>query len=377
MAPKSFLTHLLIAVITTAGAAPAGVAYCSGEDAAAVEKADSTREDTSGYLILPVLYYTPETELAAGISGMRYFRPEGATLEDRPSKIWATLIFTQRSQYIADLFNELYFDEEKHLFMAGINYQKFPDKFYGVGPDTPDSLEEDYTPKTLAVVASFQERIRSGLNAGIRYEYWDSRISDTEPGGILDAGVIPGSEGGIVSGVGVMVNWDTRDNVFCPTTGSFHIVSAKLCGSALGSDYDFGKYVVDIRKYVSLSSSAVLAVQGLLSASTGVVPFQYMGQLGGQNILRGYYQGRYRDRQMAVAQVELRTKLWWRVGAAFFAGAGNVAPRLNDFDRDYVRYAAGFGIRYLFDEGESLHIRLDFGFAEGSDGMYITAAEAF
>jgi outer membrane protein assembly factor BamA len=341
------------------------------------EKTDSTSEDTSGYLILPVLFYTPETELAAGISGMRYFRPEGATLEDRPSKIWATLIFTQKSQYIADLFNELYFDDEKHLIAAGVNYQKFPDRFYGVGPDTPDSLGEDYTPRTLGGMFSFQERITSGLNVAIQYNYWNSHISDTEPGGILNAGVVPGSEGGVVSGIGATFNWDTRDNIFYPTSGSYHSVSTRLYGSALGSDYDFGKYVVDLRKYTSLGRSVVFAAQGILSASSGVIPFQYMGQLGGQNILRGYYQGRYRDRQMAVVQVDLRTKLWWRVGAAFFAGAGNVAARLNDFDRDYVRYAAGFGLRYLFDAGESLYIRLDFGFAEDSDGMYITAGEAF
>jgi outer membrane protein assembly factor BamA len=328
-------------------------------------------------MLLPVIFYTPETELAGGVSAMRYFRPEGTSIDARPSKIWATFILTQRSQYIADLFNEFYVSDEKYLVVGGISYVKFPDKFYGIGPDTPDSLVEDYTPKTLGVYVRAQQRIVYSFNLGLLYHFANAQISETTPGGLLDSGVIPGSEGGIVSGVGATLNWDSRDNLFYPTSGGFHAVSVSVYGGALGSDYDFGKYVIDLRKYASLHPLIVLAVQGVLNSSSGIVPFNYLGQLGGQNILRGYYQGRYRDRHAVFGQVELRTMVWWRLGAAVFAGAGNVAKSLNEFDRDYIRYSGGFGLRYLFDKNEGLNIRLDFGYGEDTSGMYITAQEAF
>jgi len=338
---------------------------------------DSTEQDNSGFLLLPIIFYTPETELAGGASLLRYFRPEGATVEARPSRIWATFIFTQRSQYVADLYNELYFDDERYLTQGGVNYQKFPDKFWGVGPDTPDSNEEDYTPATLSIFASVKNRVTSGLHVGGHYDLAHGDVSETEPGGILDAGFIPGSQGGVISGVGASINWDTRDNIIYPTRGSYHTVTVRVYGSALGSDYDFAKYFFDLRHYIPIGGAFVFAVQGLFDASSGVVPFQKLAALGGQNVLRGYYQGRYRDMYGVVGQVELRAQLFWRVGAAVFAGAGNVAPRLNDFDKEYIRYSTGFGLRYTFDKDEHLNLRLDFGYGEDSSGMYITALEAF
>jgi outer membrane protein assembly factor BamA len=306
---------------------------------------DSTEQDNSGFLLLPIIFYTPETELAGGASLLRYFRPEGATVEARPSRIWATFIFTQRSQYVADLYNELYFDDERYLTQGGVNYQKFPDKFWGVGPDTPDSNEEDYTPETLSIFASVKNRVTSGLHVGGHYDLAHGDVSETEPGGILDAGFIPGSQGGVISGVGASINWDTRDNIIYPTRGSYHTVTVRVYGSALGSDYDFAKYLFDLRHYIPIGGAFVFAVQGLFDASSGVVPLQKLAALGGQNVLRGYYQGRYRDMYGVVGQVELRAQLFWRVGAAVFAGAGNVAPRLNDFDKEYIRYSTGFGLR--------------------------------
>jgi outer membrane protein assembly factor BamA len=348
-----------------------------GDETGAAASADSTEEKTSGYLFLPVLFYTPETELAVGASVVRYFRSDSATAEARPSKIWTTLIFTQRSQYIADLFNELYFDDEKYLVVNWINYQKFPDKFYGVGPNTPDLLEEAYTPKTFSAGVRFQRRITGGLNAGIRYEFQNTDITETTQGGLLETGVIPGSEGGVVSGVGAMVNWDTRNNIFYPTAGSYHRVSVSSFGNAVGSDFDFTKYVIDLREYISLNRSAVLAMRGLLDSSSGVVPFWRLAQLGGQDVLRGYYQGRYRDLHALAGQIELRMGFWWRMGVVAFAGAGNVANRLNHFNAHFIRYSGGFGIRYRFDEKEAMNIRLDFGYGEDTSGIYITALEAF
>jgi outer membrane protein assembly factor BamA len=338
---------------------------------------DSTDQDTSGFLLLPVIFYTPETKLAGGASFLRYFRPEGATVEARPSRIWATFILTQRGQYVADLYNELYFQEERYLAQGGINYQKFPDKFWGVGPDTPDSNEEDYTPETLSVYASLQNRISTSFHVGGHYDLAHGRISETEPGGLLDSGFLPGSEGGVISGVGAFIKWDTRDNIMYPTRGSYHSVAVKVYGSALGSDYDFAKYSIDLRHYIPIGGRFVLAAQGLFDASSGVVPFQKLAMLGGQNVLRGYYQGRYRDMYGVVGQVELRAQIFWRIGAAVFAGAGNVARRLDNFDKEYIRYSAGCGLRYTFDKDEHLNLRLDFGFGEESTGMYITALEAF
>jgi hypothetical protein len=50
--------------------------------------------------------------------------------------------------------------------------------------------------------------------------------------------------------------------------------------------------------------------------------------LGGPETMRGYYMGRYRDKQLLAAQVEWRFSIWWRFIGVGFYGIGDVT---NDF----------------------------------------------
>ncbi|MCD6192377.1 MAG: hypothetical protein J7L26_02775, partial [Candidatus Aminicenantes bacterium] len=57
------------------------------------------KEKTSGFLALPVLFYTPETSLAIGGGGMFYYRPQGKSQKTRPSQISGLLMYTLKKQY--------------------------------------------------------------------------------------------------------------------------------------------------------------------------------------------------------------------------------------------------------------------------------------
>ncbi len=46
-------------------------------------------------------------------------------------------------------------------------------------------------------------------------------------------------------------------------------------------------------------------------------------------IMRGYYSGRYRDRNYAAAQIEYRKVFNRMFGLVLFAGAGEVASEIN------------------------------------------------
>ena len=94
--------------------------------------------------------------------------------------------------------------------------------------------------------------------------------------------------------------------------------------------------------------------------------------------MRGYYRGRYRDKNMIAFQMEYRIMpVWWRLGLVGFVGVGDVAGRLDRFDLGNFKYSYGFGIRYLFMREEKLNIRLDFAYGKGSSGFYIVLREAF
>jgi outer membrane protein assembly factor BamA len=338
---------------------------------------DTTDVKRFGFTLLPAIFYTPETGFAGGASVLLFFRGKGASDETRPSTVAPTLIFTAKSQIIAVMGYELNLARERYQVTGGVGYLKFPDLFYGIGSDTPEGNEEEYTPRTVFFSASGLKRMRSRFNLGVHYEYGRSEISDTEPGGLLDSGIIPGSDGGVVSGVGPVATWDSRDNLFYASTGSFHTVSATFFDGALGSDFTFERYVIDVRTYFSLWRGHVLALQAVGSFINGTPPFQSMSQIGGSELMRGYYSGRYRDRHAIALQAEWRKRVWWRLGLAAFVGAGDVAPSLSAFEIGEFKPAAGAGLRFLIDRTEGISIRVDFGFIGGTPGPYITINEAF
>ncbi|MGB2696437.1 MAG: BamA/TamA family outer membrane protein [Candidatus Zixiibacteriota bacterium] len=342
-----------------------------------IKEADSLEQKRSGFVLLPILYYTPETKLAGGGLLNYYFRESHSKTSTRPSSVMPSLIYTQNKQIMAELSTYLYWKDEAYYSQGYIGYVKFPDKFYGIGNNTPEDDEEDYTRRFTRMHISFQKRVLPGFYLGIQYELIHSKLIGVEKGGLLEKGDIFGSDCGIVSGGTFLASWDTRNNVYYPFSGCFHQFSASFFKSALGSDYDFNRYTLDLRQYFPFFSSHVLALQGYLSSTTGDPPFQMLCLLGGQNMMRGYYQGRYRDKNIVVFQAEYRIPFWRRLGLAGFSGFGDVADRFSNFRLSDFKYSLGAGIRYTLSQQESINLRFDIGFGEGSSGVYVTLNEAF
>jgi outer membrane protein assembly factor BamA len=224
---------------------------------------------------------------------------------------------------------------------------------------------------------NFKRKILKKLYFGIFSEYRYENLVKVEDGGLLQKGDIPGSGKGDTSGVGLQINWDARDNIYYPKKGFYYFLSWALFRKAFGSDYDFTRWNMDFRKYFCFFSRQVLAVQGYFNYIQGDPPFQKMSLVGGSTLMRGYYLGRYRDKNMIFFQMEYRLPVWKRWGLAGFAGFGDVADRFSNFRVKDFKYSLGFGIRFLLLRKENLNIRLDFGFGRNTSGFYLTVEEAF
>ncbi len=347
--------------------------------ASAQEPGDTTgAPKRNGLVFIPVLYYSPETKIAFGAALQYYFRESGSRADSRPSTLVPVLIYTQRNQIVALLAAETYWKDEAYRLDGYLGYSKFPDKFYGIGNDTPDEIEEDYTPKYAELRVGAQRRLFSGLYFGLGYELQDIEVTEIDPDGLLAEGSITGSEGGLSSGISLLANWDTRDNLFLPGKGSFHQLKASFFGSPLGSDFTYNRYTLDLRRYLTTFASQTLALQVVAGISTGSPPFNQLAKLGGEALMRGYYDGRYRDKNVIVVQAEYRIiPIWRRLGLVGFLGLGDVANEVSAFRLSDFKYSAGGGIRFLLNRAEGITLRLDFGFGRGTSGMYITLGEAF
>jgi hypothetical protein len=94
--------------------------------------------------------------------------------------------------------------------------------------------------------------------------------------------------------------------------------------------------------------------------------------------MRGYYEGRYQDKNLIAFQTELRTPVYKRWGAVIFTGVGKVSAHLPElFDFQELKPSLGIGLRFAINKKENLNLRVDAGFGKHSQGTYINLAEAF
>jgi len=339
--------------------------------------AKETTKKKSRIIFSPLVFYTPETRIAFGAAGSLIFRPSASKKKTRPSSISPLIIYTQEKQFKAILSTRIYFKNNDHRLETEVKFEKYPNKFYGIGPDTLESDEEAYTPRSVGFQVSFYKKLFEGFDIGLGYHFLDWRITKTIPGGQLAKGNIYGSENGTISGIRFILERDSRDHIFSPRKGELYKFDARFYLKFLGSTFDYNSFTIDLRKYFKLFSNHVFAVQSLLKIQGGTVPFLQLAQIGGQYIMRGYYQGRYRDKNLLAIQAEYRAPLIWRFGLVGFAGVANVSGKFNRLNLGDLKSSYGIGLRYLFSRNEKIQIRFDIGFGEGTSGFYASIYEAF
>jgi outer membrane protein assembly factor BamA len=341
---------------------------------ARVSEKDSARAPQSGIYPLPIFFYTPETKFAGGAAVLFLYRD---SVVRRASSITGNAIYTQKKQVVASCSGDLYFANGRTRFLGELTFQKYPNRFFGVGNETSESSEETYTPQTFLLRAVLYKNISSNINIGpaLRYEHLSMR--ETASGGLLRSSAIPGSNGGVSAGIGFVSNWDSRDNTFSARSGSFCQLTFLMYRSAFGSDYNYMDIQIDTRTFIEPFPEHVVAVQAGGEFIDGTVPFHSLVRFGGQSLLRGYYDGRYRDKNGVAVQAEYRLPVWWRFGAVGFMGAAQVADRIGRFSFDQFWVAGGVGVRFALNPEERINLRLDYGVGKNSSGLYITITEAF
>lgn len=367
------LTGLLVVALS----GPLGPLWGQEADDA-TDSAPATADDGGGSLIpLPVVFYQPETGLGFGLTAINYYRATPGDTISPPSSISFVGIYTTKNQLVLAVSTDMYVDDDRWRLSSSASYSSFPTKYWGIGNETPDSAEEDYTPRTFTLQAWPQRQVAAGWYVGLAAQVIDRKVTEATEGGLIDSRLAPGVDDEQSIGLGASLIRDSRDNRVYPRRGSYHKLLVDLFGDVWFGDNGFGVYTLDLRRYLPVAGSHVVALRALGIATSGQPPFDLYPQLGGESLLRGYYQGRYRDRGLLALQGEYRLPLFWRIGAAGFAGAGQVASDFASLGLDRFWVSAGVGLRYLLARREGLNIRADFAFGEGSSGFYLSIGEAF
>lgn len=333
----------------------------------------------SSIVPLPLAFYTPETGWGGGAAGMYAFRFRDQSDSARPSQFQLAFAYTQRRQLLLYFPFQVFTGEDaRYNFYGELGYYRYLFYFYGIGNDNPDQ-SEIYTAAFPRMRVTAQRKWGDHWYAGLRYWGDNYRITEVDSTGQLYRSGITGATGGRTSGLGMVATYDSRDKVFFPREGVLAELVLLSNQPWLGSDFQYSRVSLDVSTYFTNRFRHTLAFNAWGNFHVGDVPFFEMATIGGTRKMRGFFEGRFRDRHVWMLQAEYRMpELWWRLGAVAFASVGNTADSLAGLTRNQAHYTAGVGLRFLLSKAEQVNIRIDYGINEEGKGFpYITVTEAF
>ena len=259
-----------------------------------------------------------------------------------------------------------------------INYEfyfySFPNYFWGVGYEQGKNNynKTKYSELKAQLLADWLWRVGPATFVGPAVDF--SYISATKRrSNIPWQGYAPTT---FSYGIGAKVIFDTRDNLTAPNQGMYVHAGLKVYPGWLFNKYQFGNFEFTYSYYCGLWKGGVLAMRahGVFSFGKNI-PWGMLASFGGSYNMRGYYAGRFCDRNEADVTFELRQHVWRRNGIAVWVGAGEVFPYFKSFRTKWILPSWGLGYRWEFKK--NINIRLDLGFGRDSSNFIFSINEAF
>ena len=344
------------------------------------EPKDVKSDYSDQWSVIPGIGFTPETSWMAGALVAYQFKPDGAGADTRPSDINLSGFYTINEQMLVELSPRILFPGESWVLEGTYEFLDFPDKTWGIGPNTPWGNQTALTYQRFNLEQTALKQLFSDFYVGpkVGFTYTDGIEPVNSSGNRVDISELIGNNGTELYTLGAAIRLDERDSMLAPTRNHFIEFSLDWSPTALSS-HAFRRYRLDMRKYFDLTGdgSSVLALQGLFQFTNGDVPYLEKATLGGDNILRGYHEGRYRDDHSGQLQLEFRQKIWWRFGLTAFTAAGDVWSSVGELELNQPKWAAGGGLRFNLNPEDTMNLRLDYGAGPNTSGFYILVGEAF
>lgn len=330
---------------------------------------------------VPIPIYNPQLDFALGAMGMVTYHP---FKQDKVSPPWATMLFGMYStngSWLVMANQEAFWGEDDNRAGFLVGGGKFNSDFYGTGDMTSSGIAFPLGSAMFIVQPKYLRRVWHRLYVGARYRLlWNEAVLSAPDDGDPETppAFVPIDSELLHSGVGLLAEFDTRDNRFSPTRGFYAPLGSMFYSEAFGGDANFANMDLAVNYYHSwFQKRLILASRGYLNLATSDTPDHLKPAVGAGPDLRGYAYGRYRDNLFMAAQAELRWYFWWKFGAVAFGGIGTTAAGLDRLGEGSVLPSYGIGLRFLAFEAQRLVVRVDYGRGDEDGQIYFSVSEAF
>ncbi len=334
---------------------------------------DRTFERKLDYSIVLVPSFSREGSVGIGGMGAALYRLDRTDSTMPPSDVSLSGNVSIKGFFYVGIVGNTYFKGGKSRLSYELSFNQRNLSFWGINYDSCAARPAiDYTRWKAKVNAYYDYELLPGFYAGAAVDFSYNAAVEID-----DVSYLDGQERSyILTGLGLSLQYDTRDFVKNPTRGVNILLRQMVypepfgnCGRTLWRTTFTANY------YQRLWKGAVLGFDLYAELNSRNSPWALREEAGGMYRLRGYYTGRYVDNNLLSAQIELRQKLFWRVGVAAFVGFGSVFPSFKELRPDHILPTYGVGLRFEFKH--NVNLRVDYGFGRGTSGFVLSLGESF
>ena len=341
--------------------------------------------------LLPGIGYSLQTKFAAELNYVGGFYTTPSNKNSNQSSINATVIYTQLNQLLIPVVTNIWTKDDNYNIQTDWRFLIFPQNTYGLGNST--SLSDGYIINfsDLRLYSTIYKPVLKDMYLGIGYSFdyfWNveelhppNQPTDFERYNTLNH--LSGSNS-YSSAPTINFLYDTRRNSINPEKGNYVNISYRINESFIGSSTNWQSLVVDLRKYIRVSSQspnlfAFWAYEWL--TLNGAPPYLLLPYSAGDplnNTGRGFAEGRLRGKDMLYLESEFRFRITQNglLGGVLFSNINSYSDLNNHFNGINAGYGAG--IRIKINKFSRTNAAFDYAFGtDGTRGIFLNLGEVF
>ncbi len=332
-----------------------------------------------GVLPVPIIITEPAIGYGAGASLVYFHRKKDDSLDrvdvkmrgepikmPRPSTTAAFGFYTQSDTWLGGAAHRGIWKDDHIRYIGALAKMSINIDFYR------DDRAIDMNIDGGALLQDIQFRIAdSDFFLGANYTYFDS---DSSFNSDRNLDWIPDNLGQTtVAGLGFVMTYDSRNNIFTPTQGQNIEIVFTGYGPAVGGDDTFQEFEWDAQTYHPLGEKFNLNFRFGGSTTGGDVPFFSLPYID----LRGIPAMRYQGQTAGEIETELHWKVTKRWDLVGFIGVGRTEAGDTNTTSESGIVAGGAGFRYLLARALGMQVGIDIAQGPEDTAFYIQVGSSW
>ncbi|WP_224491285.1 BamA/TamA family outer membrane protein [Robertkochia flava] len=329
-----------------------------------------TSEEDKGFKFIPMPYlsYSRNLKFEIGALPMVMFPLSKKDTISPDSMAGAVLVYTTNGSFFSFAFSRLFLDRDRWRITLGLGTGNQNSQTYIESLDIPPGFY-DYASRFNIIHLGALRKIRGKIYGGLSFTHSAGKTSFEDN--------IRAPTNNINNGISLIINSDTRGNIYYPNQGHLLNVKWTTFPEWLANDSPANRINISFNRYLGLKkNNDIIALRGTIQAGLGDIDFEQQEVIG-QKDIRGYSLGEYRGDGKLALQGEYRKNFKSRLGLVGFFGLATLYGSETESQNWHLYPGVGTGIRYTAFKRNNMNIGLDAAIGDGDWGIYFRIGEAF